>query len=125
MAVEVAAAEEEVEDLVVVETEMEGIGMEEEEEETDMEVVGDMTETGMVVDTEEVAAEAPTEEAMVGIGTDHTDRERPRNYTATHSALFLFNCNVNTTYRCVELRVFFLLCQESDYKKTILFDKIV
>ena len=112
MAVEVAAAEEEVEDLVVVETEMEGIGMEEEEEETDMEVVGDMTETGMVVDTVEVAAEAPTEEAMVGIGTDHTDRERPRNYIATHSALFLFNCNVNTTYRCVELGVF-LSCQES------------
>ena len=94
-----AAAEEEVEDLVVVETEMEGIGMEEEEEETDMEVVGDMTETGMVVDSVEAAVEVLIEEAMVGTGTDRTDQGRLRNYTATHVALFLFNCNVNTTYK--------------------------
>ena len=96
VAVEVAAAEEEVEDLVVVETEMEGIGM---EVVTDMEEVGDTTETGMVVDSVEAAVEVPIEEAMVGTGTDRTDQGRLRNYTATHVALFLFNCNVNTTYK--------------------------
>ena len=78
MAVEVAAAEEEVEDLVVVETEMEGIGMEVEVV-TDMEEVGDTTETGMVVDSVEAAVEVPKEEAMVGTGTDHTDQIRLRN----------------------------------------------
>ena len=94
----VAAAEEEVEDLVVVETEMEGIGMEVEVV-TDMEGVGDTTETGMVVDSVEAAVEVLIEEAMVGTGTDRTDQGRLRNYTATHVALFLFNCNVNTTYK--------------------------
>ena len=94
----VAAAEEEVEDLVVVETEMEGIGMEVEVV-TDMEEVGDTTETGMVVDSVEAAVEVLIEEAMVGTGTDRTDQGCLRNYTATHVALFLFNCNINTTYK--------------------------
>ena len=82
MAVEVAAAEEEVEDLVVVETEMEGIGMEVEVM-TDMEEVGDTTETGMVVDLVEAAVEVLIEEAMVGTETDRTDQGRLRNYTVT------------------------------------------
>ena len=96
----------EVEALAVVGTEMGEIGMEVGVA-TDMEVVEeDMTEIGMEVEdmVEAVAVEVLTEEAMAGTGNDHTDRDNPRwrnNYTATHSALFLFSCNVNTTYRCV------------------------
>ena len=102
-----AVAEVEVEDLAVVGTEMVEIGTEVVEA-TDMEVVEeeDMTEIGTEVeDMVEAVEEVLTGEAMAGAGIDHTDhRDNPRwrkNYTATHSALFLFSCNVNTTYRCV------------------------
>ena len=103
---EVVEAVAEVEALAVVGTEMGEIGTEVGEV-TDTEVVvEDMTEIGMEVEdmVEVVAVEVLTEEAMAGTGIDHTDRDNPRwrnNYTATHSALFLFSCNVNTTYRCV------------------------
>lgn len=99
-----AVAEVEVEALAAVGTGMGVIGTEVGEV-TDTEVVvEDMTEIGMEVEDMVVAVEVLTEEAMVGTGIDHTDCDNPRwrnNYTATHSALFLFSCNVNTTYRCV------------------------
>ena len=105
MAVEgVVVAEVVVGASVVVGTETEEIGMEVVEV-TDTEVVEDTTETGMEVDMAGEVAEVLIEEAMVVTGTDHTDLDKTplwrKNYTATHSVLFLFSCNVNTTYRCV------------------------